>query len=118
MDVVTVILAVIVALAFFAAGAAKLAGAKQMVDNLDEHLGLSSNMRLLIGGLEVVAAVAIVLGLVTSIFSGLGIAAAIGLVLLMIGAIIFHVRAGDSAQGWGPPAVLGVLSAILVVLLP
>lgn len=118
MGVATIILGAILALAFLAAGGAKLAGAQQMVDTLEGHLNLSSGMRMAIGALEVAAAIAIVLALVTSSFVGLGVAAAVGLVLLMIGAVIFHLRVGDPPQGWGPPAVLGVLSAIFVGLLP
>lgn len=114
MSVAATVLGAILALAFLAAGGAKLAGAKQMVDTLEGHMKLSSGMRLLIGALEVAAALAIALALVTSNFVGLAVAAAVGLVLLMIGAVIFHLKEGDPPQGWAPPAVLGVLSAVLV----
>lgn len=116
MDVVLWIVGGLVALAFLAAGAAKLTGAEQMVANLEGHLGVSSGLRLAIGALEVAAGLAIALALVASSWEWLGLAAAIGLVLLMIGAVTYHLRAGDPPQGWAPPATLGALAAVTALL--
>lgn len=61
-----------------------------------------------IGSLELLAAAGLLAGLV---FLPLGIAAAAGLVLLMIGAIGYHVRAGDPPVTLVYPGVPLVLSA-------
>ncbi|MGI8575268.1 MAG: DoxX family protein [Egibacteraceae bacterium] len=112
MTVVTWIVGGLLALAFTGAGVAKLARADQMVETLN-HLGVSENLQRLIGAVELAAAAGIVLAIWVPV---LGLLAAIGLVLLMIGAVIYHQRANDPPQGWAPPAVLGILAAVFVVL--
>ena len=46
----------------------------------------------------------------------LGIAAAAGLVLLLIGAVVVHVRAKDPVAAMVPVLVLAVLSVVTLVL--
>lgn len=116
MDIALWIVGGLVALAFLGAGVAKLTGAEQMVENLDGHLGISAGLRTTIGALEVAAGLAIALALFAASWEWLGIAAAVGLVLLMVGAVTYHLRAGDPPQGWAPPATLGVLAAVTAVL--
>jgi hypothetical protein len=60
-----------------------------------------------IGALELLAAAGLLAGLV---FVPLGIAAAAGLVLLMLAAIVYHVRAGDPPAKLVYPGVPLVLS--------
>ena len=62
---------------------------------------------------EVAAAAGLLIGLA---WAPLGIAAAAGLVLLMIGAIVFHVRAKDPVEAMAPVVVLAVLSVVTLVL--
>lgn len=78
------------------------------------HLGVPWDRYRLIGAPEVAAAVGLFVGLAVE---PLALAAAAGLVLLMAGAVLFHPRAGDPPGRWTPPAVLGVLALILVVVL-
>jgi uncharacterized membrane protein YphA (DoxX/SURF4 family) len=111
MFVVTVILAVLLALAFAASGSQKLTGAKMMTEGA-AHLGLPYSRYRLIGVLEVLAAIALIVGLWVA---PLGIAAAVGLVLLMIGAVIFHLRAGDKIKEFGPALMLGILALLEVI---
>ena len=62
------------------------------------------------GVMEVLTAVGLVIGLRRL---PLGIAAATGLVALMVGAVIYHLRAADWA-GLGGPIILGLLAAAAV----
>ena len=91
MFIATIVLSVLVAAAVLGSGAAKLAGAKQSTE-IRDRLGVSAGLWRGIGVLEVAAAVGLAAGLAVP---GLGIAAAVGLVLLLIGAIATHVRSHD-----------------------
>ncbi|SFA75969.1 DoxX-like family protein [Amycolatopsis marina] len=107
------ILSILLAALFLGAGGAKLAGSKQ-TNEAAAHLGVPRRLDMTVGALEVAAAVGLVIGFW---MTWLGVAASIGLVLMMIGAVGFHLRAGDSVQRFSPPAALGVLAAINAVLL-
>ncbi|RDH74698.1 DoxX family membrane protein [Mycolicibacterium moriokaense] len=86
---------------------------------LQTHMGLSTAMVRFIGLCEVCGA----LGLIVGIFwRPIGIAAAIGLAALLIGAVGFHAKAGDYAnaqtrRGATPPVVLTVGSIAAALLL-
>jgi len=87
MSVVTLVLSILLALAFAAAGTQKALRAKT----------------------------AVAAGLIIGLFwTPLGIAAAVGLVLLMIGAVISHARVKDEVAMLLPAAVLALLSAATV----
>jgi uncharacterized membrane protein YphA (DoxX/SURF4 family) len=111
MFVVTIILAVLLALVFGMAGAQKVVGAKTAMDNAD-HINASHGLYRVIGVLELLAAIGLLVGLAVA---PLGIAAGVGLVLLMIGAVVFHVRAHDAMKAMTPPVVLAVLALIEVI---
>jgi DoxX-like protein len=89
--IATVVLSVLVAAAVLGSGAAKLAGAKQSIA-IRDRLGVTPWLWRGIGILEVGAAAGLTAGLAVPV---LGIAAAVGLVLLLIGAIGAHARAND-----------------------
>ena len=94
----------LLALAFLGAGAAKLAGAEQMVA-IYETIGVGQWFRYLTGLIEVVCAVMLFVPRVQAF-------GAIILVCTMTGAVLSHLLIlGPSAL---PAAVLGVLSAIVV----
>jgi uncharacterized membrane protein YphA (DoxX/SURF4 family) len=107
----TVILSIVVAAVFLGAGAAKLAGAKQVLQMRD-RLGIGAQLYRVIGALEIAGAGGLLVGLVVP---PLGIAAAVGLSLLLIGAVAAHARAHDLRNA--PPAavLLGVAIATAVV---
>lgn len=102
----------ILALAFLAAGGAKLAGAPAMRESAT-HLGFPFTTYRGIGALEVVGAIGLLAGFANEY---IGIAAAIGLALLMIGAVGTHVKAGDSVGKFAPALVLGVFAVTYVFL--
>jgi uncharacterized membrane protein YphA (DoxX/SURF4 family) len=111
MFVVTIVLAVLLALAFGMAGVQKVTGAKMMLDSAD-HLHYSHGLYRIIGVLELLGAAGLLVGLAVW---PLGVAAGVGLVLLMAGAVISHLRVGDNAKVFGPALGLGVLALIEVI---
>lgn len=112
MFIATLVLALLLAAVFAMAGASKLAGVQKMRDGA-AHLGFSFPAYQRIGALEVAGAAGLLIGLW---FAPLGIAAAAGLVLLMIGAAYFHLKAKDSLQIAAAPAVLALLALAELVL--
>ena len=92
-------------LAFFLAGVAKLFRAKPLVDQFREF-GLPSWTVVVIGSLEVAGALGLVLGATSFL-------AALGLALLMMGAVANHLKAGHSASKSSPAFLLFVLTVYL-----
>ncbi|SDQ66691.1 DoxX family protein [Thermostaphylospora chromogena] len=88
------VLSVILAISFLGSGSMKVLGQVKIMEGLNK-LGVSRNFGRVIGALESTAACGLLIGLIVG---WLGAAAAVGLVLLMAGAIVFHVRAGDYAD--------------------
>jgi hypothetical protein len=74
----------------------------------------SQNTVRLIGLLEVLGAIGLILPMALSILPILTGIAAVGLLLIMIGAVITHIRRGEMPL-LVPPAVLGVLAAFVAV---
>lgn len=92
---------------FAGSGGAKLLNVSFSQANA-EHLGLTTAMSRAIGAVEILA----VAGLITGLFyRPISVAAAVGVVLLMIGAIAYHLRAKDPV-GKVIPAVVTALIAI------
>ncbi|MFD3459190.1 DoxX family protein [Nocardia fluminea] len=102
MSIAFIVLSLLLALAFAAAGVPKLTGAAKMREQLD-GIGVSRELATTIGALELVAAAGLIVGIW---FTSIGIAAAVGLALLTAGAAIFHVRAGDTKNLAGPVVLL------------
>jgi peptidoglycan/LPS O-acetylase OafA/YrhL len=104
------ILSVLLAILFIGSGGIKLAGTKQSLQ-IRDRLGIDARLWSAIGGLEVAGAVGLLVGLVASV---LGVAAAAGLSLLMIGALVAHGRASD-LRHVAPAVLMLVLSVALVI---
>src|SRR5262245_17210710 len=109
MDIATVIVTLLLAVMFAFAGSIKLLGVRQSLA-IRDHLGVKPVQWRLIGTLELLGVAGVALGLW---YPSIGIAAAIGLALLGIGAVGFHIRASDSATDTAP-AVIGVALAAAV----
>ncbi|SCE96825.1 DoxX-like family protein [Micromonospora viridifaciens] len=112
MFIAAVILSVLLAIGFALASLPKMSAADSMVAELG-RLGVSNGLGRLIGALEFLGAAGLVIGLW---IGPLGIAAATGLVLLMAGAVIYHLKAHDSAKKTMPSLVLLLLSAAALAL--
>jgi hypothetical protein len=94
------------------AGVIKLAGVQQSL-TIRDHLGLNPVQWRTIGTLELAAVAGVLTGLE---WPPIGVAAAIGAALLLLGAITFHTRASDSA-GETAPAVIGLGLAVATAIL-
>ena len=111
MALATIILSVLLALAFVGSGALKLAGAKQSLQIRDQ-LRIGAPLWRLIGALEVAAGIGLAAGQAVPM---LGLASAVGLSALMIGAVGAHARANDLRNA-APAAMMFVLAVAVVVL--
>lgn len=117
MFIATVICSALLALAFLGSGAMKALGKPEIVEGLG-RLGVSPPLVRIIGLLELAGAAGLLVGFAVP---WLGISAAVGLGLLMIGALGYHLRAGDyrDPKLRGPafmPVILLLLAAASVVL--
>lgn len=112
MFAITVILSLLLAVAFAAAGYAKLSGNVQIVSNL-RRLQVDHALIRPIGVLELAGAAGLVVGLA---WAPLGAAASLGLFGLMVGALRYHARAHDALPGLVPPTLLGVLALATFIL--
>jgi hypothetical protein len=112
MSAATVLVSVVLALLFLATAAGKLTGHAASVAMRD-HLAIPAVRWQQIGLLEVAGAAGVLIGLA---LRPLGIAAAAGLVLLSLGAIATHVRAGDKTVAALPAFGALVLAAAALVL--
>ena len=108
MVIATVIASVVLALVAAASGIPKVMGTAQMVEEA-RHLGVPRIGYIVIGSLELAAAVGLLAGLAVT---PLGIAAATGIILMMIGAVASHVRVGDPYAAMAPALTVGVAGAI------
>ena len=95
-------------------GLAKVVGAAGMPARA-AAVGFTSDAYKRIGGLELLAVLGLLLGLV---LPWIGLAAAVGLVLLMTGAGITHLRNGDGPREVAPAAVMTAVLVSYLVLIP
>jgi hypothetical protein len=112
MNTATVIVTLLLAALFTFSASIKLLGVSKSLA-IRDHLGVKPMQWPLIGVLELAGVAGVLVGLA---WSPIGIAAAIGLALLSVGAIAFHVRASDKAADTAP-AVIGVALAVATAVL-
>jgi hypothetical protein len=112
MIMATIIVTILLAALFGFASAIKLLGVPQSLE-IRDHLGISATNWRGIGLLELAGVIGVLAGLW---WPPLGIAAAAGLALLSIGAIVSHVRASDRADQ-SIPAAIGLALAVATVVL-
>jgi uncharacterized membrane protein YphA (DoxX/SURF4 family) len=98
------VLATLLVLAFAVTGTQKILAVPAMVGRA-EHLGFTATSYRYLGVLEVLGAVGLVLG---AFLPWLGIAAAVGLLLMMGGAVVAHVRGGDGRRELVPAVAVGL----------
>ncbi|MGI8334852.1 DoxX family protein [Actinomadura scrupuli] len=119
MFIAAAILSIVLAVAAAGAGVPKVLLKGDVPVQLQQHMGLSEGLVRFIGLAEVAATIGLVIGL---FWQPLGIAAAAGFAVLMLGAIGFHAKSGDYADAKlrGPamaPIVLAVVAIAAVVTL-
>jgi len=113
MNVVAWILGIILAGAFAAGGVTKVLD----LDRMREHFGYSKRKYQLIGLSEIAGATGVIVGLIWPKVEWIGVAAAIGICSLMVGALIVHARVEDEAKKIVPAMVMLVLAALFAVFL-
>ncbi|MFB6437897.1 DoxX family protein [Streptomyces sp. NPDC056411] len=114
MNVLLWVLAGVLAVAFLAAGAMKLSQPKQKLaaSGMGWTEGVSAGTVKLIGGVEVLAALGLVLPPAFGIAPVLAPLASLGLVLVMLGAMVVHARRSE-AQMIAVNLVLLALAAVV-----
>ncbi|MEU6142773.1 DoxX family protein [Streptomyces sp. NPDC047081] len=104
MSAAQITLAIVLAVVFLPLGLAKIAAAPIM-RQAAAHLGMTPGQYRVIGALEVAGVAGLLLGPAAG---PLGVAAAIGLALLMAAAAVVHLRHGDPPVRALPAVVLAV----------
>ncbi len=116
MNVVLWIVAGLAAAAFLMAGLNKLTQGKKIVD---KGMGWANNYSDAavrgIGAAEVAGALGLILPAVTGIATWLVPVAALGLVIVMIGGVVRHLKDGDGLKGSIPALFLGALTLFVAV---
>jgi len=108
----TAILAGVLVVAFAAAGAAKLAAVPAMRARA-AHVGFSVAAYRRIGILEILGVLGLLAGALVPMIGAL---AAGGLLLLLGGAVLTHVRSGDGPRELAPAVVLGLATLAFLIL--
>ena len=109
----TTILAGVLVVAFAAAGAAKLAAVPAMRARA-AHVGMSVAAYRRIGILEILGVLGLLVGALLPVIGAL---AAVGLLLLLGGAMIVHLRSGDGPRELAPALVLGLATLAFLILM-
>ncbi len=107
-----VVVTALLAALFGFAGLIKVVGLRQSLA-IRDHFGVKPAQWRVIGLLELAGVAGVLVGLV---WAPIGVAAAVGLALLVLGAIVFHVRASDSVADT-IPAVIGLGLAVATAIL-
>ena len=108
----TTILAGLLVVAFAATGFAKLAAVPAMRAKAD-HVGFSVAAYRRIGLLEVLAVIGLLVGAFVPVIGAL---AAAGLLLLLAGAILTHLRNGDGIREIAPAVILSAVALTYLLL--
>ena len=109
----TTVLAGVLVVAFAAAGAAKLAAVPAMRARA-AHVGFSVAAYRRIGLLEILGVLGLLVGALLPVIGAL---AAAGLLLLLGGAMIAHLRSGDGPRELAPALVLGLATLAFLILM-
>jgi len=111
---VIVVLTTVLGLWFTLLGAGKALALPSMAERAS-HTGFTVGGYRVIGLLELAGVAGLFLGWAVT---GIGVAAAVGLLLLLAGAVVTHLRVGDRLAGAAPAMVSAALvAAYLIVLL-
>ena len=113
MNVIAWILGIILAGTFAFAGAMKVLD----FDRMREHFGYSKRQYQLIGLSELGGAAGVVVGLIWRKVEWIGMAAGIGICILMLGALVAHARVEDEGKKIVPAIMMFMLSITFMIFL-
>jgi hypothetical protein len=105
------VIAIALSLALVASAVTKLTKQPRVVEVIAGRVGVPMSWFPMLASAEIAGAVGLTIGLWVP---ALGIAAAIGVVLYFIGAVVAHLRAND--RDLGSPVIAGLVAAALVAL--
>ncbi|MCY9666048.1 DoxX family protein [Paenibacillus alginolyticus] len=111
MSIAAIIIQIVLALGFLMFGASKL-GSKQMVDEFTRY-GMPQWFRVITGLLEIAGAALLVAGIWNDrlvVFGGWL------LVVIMVGAVITHLRIKDPVSKIGMPVILIILTLVVLLI--
>ena len=111
MSIPIILVQVVLGLLFVSIGSMTVAGRKMFVDNF-RHFGYPQWFRVVIGSLEVLGGLGLLIGIWLPWLAAL---ASAGLTLVMLGAILTHVRIREPLQKIVLPIVLGALAIVVAV---
>jgi uncharacterized membrane protein YphA (DoxX/SURF4 family) len=112
MGIAYLVVAIVLAAMVLFSGVGKLRNDPHIVKVIHETVGVPMKYFPLLAACEIAGAVGLVLGIWWTI---LGIAAATGLVIYFVGAVVSHVQVND-LKGIGPAAMLLTMSAAALIL--
>lgn len=116
MNIVLWVIQVLVALAFLMAGFMKtFQPIEKLKDQMTWVTAVPPAFVRFIGIAELLGGVGLILPALTHILPWLTIAAAVGLVIAMISATVFHIARGEVSPRLVAPVVLLLLAAIIVI---
>ncbi len=118
MRAVASILSIIVFLAFATTGAQRIIF-NTVASKAAGHLGFTKRTFQLVGLLEILGALGVLIGLAAkkgTFLALLNEAAAAGLLVTMVAAVVVHLRKGDGITGAAPALVLGAACLVELVL--
>lgn len=104
-------LPIVLAVIFIAVGCLKVGKQQKMRDSA-RHLGYSVGEFQAIGGAEIAGGAGLAAG---HFWAPIGIAAAVGLVALLVGAVLSIRRAGDGPRDMVPALWFGVLAGVIAI---
>ncbi|MFI5837508.1 DoxX family protein [Micromonospora sp. NPDC051300] len=112
MTVAIIVLTILLAIILIPLAVQKLTGNAQMRERMS-HLGVSAGLTRVIGLLELAGVAGLLLGLK---FWQLGLLAAVGVTVLLIAAVAYHLRAKDDGKVIMVPLFFAFASAALAFL--
>lgn len=112
MHIALIVLSVVLVLVLLGSAGAKLAKTNQIMEQMST-VGVPPKVLPLLAAAEIAGAVGLIVGF---FWWPIGVAAAVGVVLYFVGAVIAHLRVKD-VKNVAPAAVLGVLAVVELALL-
>ena len=113
MNVLTTVLVIFLAVAAIMSAMGKLRKMPQVVDTMTS-VGVSSSQMRILAILEIAGGAGLLVGFAVP---AIGVAAAIGLTLYFIGAVIAHASVNDKVPAYTPAIFLAVISAVTAYLI-
>jgi putative oxidoreductase len=111
MSILIIIAQVVLGLLFVLIGSMTVAGMNMFVENF-RHFGYPQWFRIVTGSLEVLGGIGLLIGIWLPWLATL---ASTGLALVMLGAVLTHLRTRDPLQKIALPMVLGALAIVVAV---